>query len=117
MNLKENYKKLFKGKPGSNDKGLLKEACAWERTPGKPLPTLKDVTEKHNEAPVLKEGIENKIPGMKDFLLFKSIMDTRTIKRADEEDQRRWAEVTEELDDVLTNWMDLLVELDKIYPS
>jgi len=65
----------------------------------------------------VNEGIENKIPGMRDFLLFKSIMDTRTIKRADDEDQRRWAEVTEELDDTLTRWMDLLLELDKIYPS
>ena len=44
-------------------------------------------------------------------------MDTRTIKRADDEDQRRWAEVTEELDDLLTRWMELLVELDQIYPS
>jgi hypothetical protein len=50
MNLQEQYKKLFKGKAGSNDKGLLKEAHAWERTPGKPLPTLKDVTEKHNKS-------------------------------------------------------------------
>ena len=65
----------------------------------------------------VNEGIENQIPGMREFLLFKSIMDTRTIKRADDEDQRRWAEVTEELDDLLTRWMELLVELDKIYPS
>ena len=65
----------------------------------------------------VNEGIENQIPGMREFLLFKSIMDTRTIKRADDEDQRRWAEVTEELDDTLTRWMDLLLELDKIYPS
>jgi len=27
----------------------LLEGMAWERTPGKPLPTLKDVTEKHNK--------------------------------------------------------------------
>jgi|TARA_R110002020_G_C15955720_1_gene746062 hypothetical protein len=65
----------------------------------------------------VNEGIENQIPGMREFLLFKSIMDTRTIKRADDEDQRRWAEVTEELDDLLTRWMELLVELDQIYPS
>ena len=65
----------------------------------------------------VNEGIENQIPGMREFLMFKSIMDTRTIKRADDEDQRRWAEVTEELDDLLTRWMELLVELDQIYPS
>ena len=30
----------------------------------------------------------------------------------------RWAEVTEELDDLLTRWMEFpLVELDQIYPS
>jgi|19_taG_2_1085344.scaffolds.fasta_scaffold157022_2 hypothetical protein len=65
----------------------------------------------------VNEGIENQIPGMREFLLFKSIMDTRTIKRADDEDQRRWADVTEDLDDTLTRWMDLLQELDKTYPS
>ena len=65
----------------------------------------------------INEGVENQIPGMRDFLLFKSIMDTRTIKRADDEDQRRWADITEELDDTLTSWMDLLLELDKKYPS
>ena len=87
MNLKEQYKRLFEGKIASNDSKLL------------------------------KEGIENKIPGLMEFLLFKSIMDTRTVKRADDEDQRRWADVTEDLDDTLTRWMDLLQELDKTYPS
>ncbi len=69
------------------------------------------------ELKYINEGIEDQIPGMKELLLFKSIMDTRTIKRADDEDQRRWADVTEELDDTLTRWMDLLLELDKRYPS
>jgi hypothetical protein len=50
MNLQEQYKKLFKGRASSNDKKLLSEALAWERVPGKPLPTLKDVTEKFNKS-------------------------------------------------------------------
>ena len=28
----------------------LLEGYAWERTPGKPLPTVKDVAKKHNES-------------------------------------------------------------------
>ena len=50
MNLQEQYKKLFKGRASSNDKKLLSEAMAWERVPGKPLPTLKDVTAKFNKS-------------------------------------------------------------------
>ena len=60
MNLQEQYKKLFKGRTSSNDKKLLSEAMAWERVPGKPLPTLKDVTEKYN-----KSVNEKFIPGQK----------------------------------------------------
>ena len=60
MNLKDQYKKLFKAKASSNDKGLLKEAHAWERESGKPLPTLSDVAKKYNkslnEAMVMKIG-------------------------------------------------------------
>jgi len=37
-----------KGKKMMKLKKLL-EGMAWERTPGKPLPTLKDVAEKHNK--------------------------------------------------------------------
>jgi len=59
MNLKEQYKKLFKGKVGSNDKKLLSEAMAWERVPGQPLPTVKDVAKKYNKS--LNEAIVMKI--------------------------------------------------------
>jgi hypothetical protein len=44
----------------------LLEGFAWERKPGQPLPTLKDVTKIHNEAPVdhttmrLKSNIDQK---------------------------------------------------------
>ena len=37
----------------------LLEGMAWERTPGKPLPTLKDVTEKHNKT--MNETISLKV--------------------------------------------------------
>jgi len=37
----------------------LLEGMAWERTPGKPLPTLKDVTEKHNKT--MNEAISLKV--------------------------------------------------------
>tara|TARA_R110002020_G_scaffold13311_3_gene48182 strand:- start:2914 stop:3159 length:246 start_codon:yes stop_codon:yes gene_type:complete len=70
------------------------------------------------ENKLLKEGIENEVDGLRDFLRFKNVLDTHTVpKHADDEDQRRWQAATEELDDVLTNWLDLLAELDRVYPT
>ena len=69
------------------------------------------------ENKLIKEGIENKIPGYVEFLRFKSVLDQELPKRTDDEDARRWQAATEELDDVLTNWLDLLAELDRVYPS
>lgn len=42
----------------------LLEGFAWERTPGKPLPTLNDVAKKHNEptaAPVTEAILKSNI--------------------------------------------------------
>ncbi len=36
--------------------GMLNESYAWERTPGKALPTLKDVQAKHNAKSVNEQG-------------------------------------------------------------
>ena len=72
MNLQEQYKKLFKGRASSNDKKLLSEAMAWERVPGKPLPTLKDVTEKFNKSVNEEQTITLRKLNARDMKQYKS---------------------------------------------
>ena len=69
----------------------LLEGFAWEREPGKPLPTLEDVTKKHNlkETPINRTKVDY------------STMDLRSnidIKWTDtdimESDLRQWLEAT-----------------------
>jgi hypothetical protein len=75
-------------------KKLVSEGYAWERTPGKPLPTLKDVQEAHDTKNIRKNS--------------------RLYRRDGLLNRKSWANVTTSISDIVRDLSNEGFELDEI---